>query len=279
MKKIILVLLIISLNAGNAYSEFPEIKSGREDDLHSRFSDVMSKLTDDFKWIITSPARLEKSDIPQCAKFAGTLGLLMVLDEGIQNVFPDKGSGAILDGLFSVTGELGNGFVAVPLAGALYLAGQGLKDKKLSKIGTMGLESYIFTGILTVGMKVVLGRSRPEKNAGAWKYNLFTLDVGEMSFPSAHTSTAFSLASVIAGQYNIWVDVSVYTLAGLTALSRIYHNKHWASDVFAGAVLGILVGRAVVHLNSSEKSKKLALMPYFVPEERLYGVKLVAWKQ
>jgi membrane-associated phospholipid phosphatase len=43
------------------------------------------------------------------------------------------------------------------------------------------------------------------------------------------------------------VPVLAYGAASLIGLSRISENKHWISDVFAGAAIGYLSGRLVVN--------------------------------
>ena len=70
------------------------------------------------------------------------------------------------------------------------------------------------------------------------------------SFPSGHTSNAFALASVVEAHYGWKIGVPSYLLAGLMGVSRIHQDKHWLSDVVAGAALGTIVGRTVARLNS-----------------------------
>jgi hypothetical protein len=63
------------------------------------------------------------------------------------------------------------------------------------------------------------------------------------SFPSGHTATAFVGAHLLYKEYKeraLWIPLVGYTMAGLTGALRIYNNKHWLSDVVAGAGLGIL---------------------------------------
>ncbi|WP_282635999.1 phosphatase PAP2 family protein [Sphingobacterium thalpophilum] len=63
------------------------------------------------------------------------------------------------------------------------------------------------------------------------------------SFPSGHTATAFMGAHILFKEYrhqNIWIASSGYVVAGTTGLLRILNNKHWLSDVLAGAGIGIL---------------------------------------
>ena len=63
------------------------------------------------------------------------------------------------------------------------------------------------------------------------------------SFPSGHTATAFLGAHMLFKEYkdeNIWIASSGYLIAAGTGALRIINNKHWFSDVVAGAGFGIL---------------------------------------
>ena len=62
------------------------------------------------------------------------------------------------------------------------------------------------------------------------------------SFPSGHTSTAFVSAEFLRREYgksNPWLAVAGYAVATGTGMLRVYNNKHWVSDVAAGAGIGI----------------------------------------
>ena len=70
----------------------------------------------------------------------------------------------------------------------------------------------------------------------------------ELSFPSGHTATAFTNASLLFYEYkdaNIWYASSGYLFATATGFLRIANNKHYTSDVLAGAGIGTAVGLAV----------------------------------
>lgn len=63
------------------------------------------------------------------------------------------------------------------------------------------------------------------------------------SFPSRHTALAFANATFLDKEYgllNTGYSIAGYETATMTGVGRGLNNKHWASDVFAGAGIGIL---------------------------------------
>ncbi len=71
------------------------------------------------------------------------------------------------------------------------------------------------------------------------------------SFPSSHTSQAFLTATLLHEQYGRqypWLSVSGYAVAAATGTMRVLGNKHWATDVLAGAGIGFLSAETVWHL-------------------------------
>lgn len=63
------------------------------------------------------------------------------------------------------------------------------------------------------------------------------------SFPSGHTATAFMGAEFLHQEYkdiSIWYGITGYIVATGTGIFRMYNNRHWLTDVAAGAGIGIL---------------------------------------
>lgn len=94
------------------------------------------------------------------------------------------------------------------------------------------------------------------------------------SFPSGHTATAFMGAELVYQEYkdqSIWYGVSAYAVAGLTGYMRIYNNKHWITDVAAGAGIGILTAKAGYWLyptvrklfNKKQSKTKTVMLPFY----------------
>lgn len=79
------------------------------------------------------------------------------------------------------------------------------------------------------------------------------------SFPSGHTATAFMTATMLNKEYGYkspWVGIGAYSVATATGLMRMANNKHWLSDVLAGAGIGIItteIGYLLADLIFKEK--------------------------
>lgn len=86
----------------------------------------------------------------------------------------------------------------------------------------------IMAGVVN-GMKYGIQRMRPDGSR-------------RNSFPSGHTATAFMCATLLYKEYgwrSPWFSIGGYTVATITGISRILNNRHWMSDVAAGAIIGI----------------------------------------
>lgn len=162
----------------------------------------------------------------------------------------------------SVSG-LGLGMVQSIGLGGTTIVAFAAKNKKLQQTVIIWAGSLLINSIVTDQLKISLQRYRPDSGD---PYNTFDWRKGpklNKSFPSAHTSNAFTTATVFATQYKTtkWVPPIAYTLASLVGLSRIYDNAHWASDVLAGAAVGFLSAKA---MNSFYKLAKRKIL--FLPQ-------------
>ncbi|HWK03394.1 MAG TPA: phosphatase PAP2 family protein [Puia sp.] len=91
------------------------------------------------------------------------------------------------------------------------------------------LMSSLFTNAVVFGVKGWSHELRPDGS----DYN---------SFPSGHTAEAFASAEFMRQEYkdvSPWYGVAGYAMATATGMLRMYNNKHWMSDVVAGAGVGI----------------------------------------
>lgn len=105
--------------------------------------------------------------------------------------------------------------------------------------------AYGDSAIVDLAMKAVTRRERPSDVAPDGTFTGTFFNGGKSpfkgsSFPSGHSTGAFSVATVVANRYgnHKWVPWAVYSLATVIGLSRISTNAHFSSDVFLGASLG-----------------------------------------
>lgn len=88
--------------------------------------------------------------------------------------------------------------------------------------------------------------------------NIERPDGTSYSFPSGHTATAFAGAEFLWQEYkdkSIWYGISGYAVATATGIFRITNNKHWLTDVAAGAGIGILSTKIAYWINPYMKAK------------------------
>jgi len=182
----------------------------------------------------------------------GGTAALFPADEGIRD-FSRRQHRATLDDL----ADIGNQYVVRDEIGpVLYLGGLFLHNEAVRVTGLQVIESLAFASTLTQTLKFGFGRSRPYLEEGAYRYRFFQRHENRHSLPSGHATNAFALYSVLAARiHRPWASVGFYGLATVAALSRIYVDAHWASDVLLGAAIGTVIGNAVVRLHETHAGK------------------------
>ncbi|NII83223.1 phosphatase PAP2 family protein [Pedobacter sp. SG908] len=93
--------------------------------------------------------------------------------------------------------------------------------------------SYAFSALIMAGITNALKYSTKVERPDGSSRN---------SFPSGHTANAFMNATFLHQQYGdqYWLlSAGGYTSAVLTGAGRQFNNRHWISDVLAGAAIGI----------------------------------------
>ena len=214
--------------------------------------------------IVTSPARLDRTDIYPVAGIVGAGLVLYSLDGQIRHLASKNRTKGLTD-ISKQAEQLGNGGYDLAIAGAGALAGCAFSDQKLTNTSILAAESFLAANAVGTAAKFVAGRSRPYTGDGKQMYHFFNFKTPRTSFPSGHTVSAFSVASVYAYSYDSFaVKAAAYGLASMVALQRVYADKHWASDVFFGAALGTATGRLVA-AKAPGGEKKLTLLPVYQP--------------
>ncbi len=219
--------------------------------------------------IWSSPARIKSKDVLPLLGFAAVTTLLIVSDESIRDGVKTYADGHPWAGDVSSVVTQAGGLAGLATAGAFFGAGLVFKDHRAADTGYLAASALLQSFLIDNALKSLSGRQRPFVADGEdhWTgpgafFKRFGLNGSEYygSFPSGHSAAAFSLATVVALQdrHSGWVPVVAYTLAGGVGLSRVVLDRHWASDVFIGAVIGHFVGRLVVR--NHERRRRLVPM-------------------
>lgn len=227
---------------------------------------------EDFKYVATSPSRMDRESGLITLGIIGTGAILYTQDEKIRDFVQNHQRSSSLDSLSNVAEKFGNGVYELPFLALYGGSGYFLDNEKMQDTAFLSLESFLVANTIGTAVKVGMGRARPYTEEGSKSLSPFSYDDAHTSFTSGHTTSAFSLASVFAEKYdNPSVDIAAYGLATAVALQRIYDDKHWASDVFAGAALGAVVGKSVVYLHRKNKNSA-HLIPLYEISNKGYGV-------
>lgn len=164
--------------------------------------------------------------------------------------------------------RMGRPEFSLPLMGAVYGLGH-LSDKPLLADGALHAAGALAAaGVVNGLLKFTLGRGRPDHvGYDSDEFRPLSFVDHWQSFPSGHTMVAFSLAAAIAEETgNPWVSGFAYGSAAMVGWSRVYDNRHWTSDVVAGAILGTVVSRSTIRWlhrrgDSRTSSPNLILTP------------------
>jgi len=163
------------------------------------------------------------------------------------------GKGVVVTGTFILIGFLGwwrQRHQLAPMTFSMAGLGHWASDwwrqrNRLTDIGAHGLLAQLSITAATQLLKHFIGRPRPRFTHGDELVLGPSLDSGLDSFPSGHVANAFGAATVLAWFFPT-VRTPLYLVASLVAVSRVLRGSHFPTDVWAGAVLGVVIGSMVV---------------------------------
>jgi membrane-associated phospholipid phosphatase len=171
----------------------------------------------------------------------GAIALTASLDETVANHFRDHRSqtGQDVADAWAKVGTVGVGVVTVGVVAGGLIS----HNDKVTRAGLRVLFSAGLGAAAAQGIKLVVGRERPLENASAWDFDPPKVDA---AFPSGHTTAAFAMAASLSDDiHRPWATVALYGAATGVAVSRVYQQEHWVSDVVGGAALGIASAKLI----------------------------------
>jgi membrane-associated phospholipid phosphatase len=209
--------------------------------------------------LAATPFQLGNGNIFITLGVAGAVGLTYTFDRQIREKLTGSSSRS-LDKTANAGSLIGDPFLHLGLATLVY-GGAILADSaKWKETGEMMGEAMILADAATFIIKEGTGRGRPIATSAKGDFRPFGFKNDYDSMPSMHTSSSFALASVLAATSdNIFMKAAYYGTATFVGFSRLYQNKHWASDVILGAALGELCGRVVTSFHAGRS--RVALTP------------------
>lgn len=229
----------------------------------------------------SAPARFDETDWFIAVAAGTTVAAMIALDDEFQAFWQGNITGGTSRGVFDVFNVFGGPrFQISTIVGGYALAElvdqTGLMDVKRGKSAfILSAQSAVLTQLLVGGFKYISGRERPEKGGDPDEFN-GPGSGNNTSFPSGHASAAFAFAGTISEVYQRdypWVPWVLYPLATGTALARVDRDKHWASDVFVGGLVGYLVAATVVRYSPFLEKNNLSFRPIGIDDGS--GVALV----
>lgn len=219
-------------------------------------------LGSDLKQAFTKPFHMTGKDWRTTGQFALAVGALSLADRPVQRyALKVRKKNPRLQNVSSYVTNFGGAYEAYGL-GVLTAWGFLFKKEKLKTTTLLATQAYITGGAVGTVVKFFTGRQRPYSanpdsvtvtpKFGGPLYKSPRDATGKKiysSFPSGHTTVAFAAATVFAMEYRDkpLIPILSYSAATLIGVSRITENKHWITDVVAGAALGFLSGRQVVN--------------------------------
>jgi len=202
---------------------------------------------------------LQKSIVP--ASLIG-LGLMINNSDFEKNLQTDLRNSVGNDYEFPIDDYM----LFVPIA-QMYVAdafGMKAKNHWFDQTKYLFISNVLSTGISEL-LKSTITKMRPDGS-------------DSHSFPSGHTTIAFTNAAVLQNEFqdtSVVFAYSGYAFAATTGAFRMINNKHYLSDVLVGAGIGIFVTQLVYHFepfknfNPFKKSKDISLFPQY--KENTYG--------
>jgi undecaprenyl-diphosphatase len=220
---------------------------------------------------------LTRRDAGVAAGALAAAAAISLFDPKIASFFNDTSlshvrTGARLDDVFTHINE-----TTLTVAGiAAYGAGRLAKSPTLTDVAFHTTEAVVAASLASQIIRGPLGRSRPRLTNSEDQYDFHWFkgfrQFNYRAFPSIHSSSGFAAATALVLETRRRKPEAVkvvapvlYALALTPGLSRMYLGQHWASDVFAGAVMGTFAGAKAVNYSHAHPDNRI--QKPFIPSD------------
>jgi membrane-associated phospholipid phosphatase len=174
------------------------------------------------------------------------------LDDSVREHFEDHDLG----GLQSFGDKLGDAEVVVPVTAGVLVIGRLAGNQRFRDMSYDLAQAQLAVGALGGLLKTAVGRQRPNGS-------------NDRSFPSGHSYSWFTNATVVERHYGFWPALPVYGLWAVAGLSRVENETHYLSDMVGGAALGYLIACTTRRVNDAplaetgpERQARLLVAPW-----------------
>lgn len=148
---------------------------------------------------------------------------------------------------------------------ATYGIGRLTGQEAVADVGWHVTESLLVTigvaEVVRIGISRVRPRASPD-DAFVFEPGKGLKEFDNRSFPSLHAAVAFATATSLVEEIRIrrpgalkYVEPALYAAALVPGFTRLYLDQHWASDVFAGTLLGAWVGRRMTRYAHGRRTR------------------------
>jgi membrane-associated phospholipid phosphatase len=191
--------------------------------------------------IWTSPLGIRTHDLKWLLPLGTAIALTLTTDtDAMRDVSRDR---SFNKANVNASNALLGSEIAIPVG--LYSVGLFKGNLHARETGILSGEALADGVIVEEVAKVIFRRERPLYNNAAGDF--FASNVGTNgSFPSSHSTIAWTLAAVVAGEYpSKWMQLGVYSMASSVSLTRVLGQEHFPTDVLVGGATGWLIGHYV----------------------------------
>ncbi len=230
----------------------PFVATAQVDTVYVKQWDAI-RVIDGAAYTLTSPARWKGKDFVKAGAVVVGTAAISLLDEPMRDFWKGKET-RLLDKFERIGNHYGKPYSAVAVTGGFYLTGLIFKNEWAKETGLMLASGLGSSTIVQTFFKNAIGRARPNLNIGNYEADPFNSDSPYHSLPSGHTTVAFTTSLILARQVEpIPVKIFFYSLATLTAASRMYLDVHWVSDIaFGGAIAWFCADAAVKRMAANK---------------------------
>ncbi|SEN21459.1 Membrane-associated phospholipid phosphatase [bacterium A37T11] len=243
----------------------------QEKPIHLNFNYIKS-YGPAFTHLASRPAHWNKNEWVKFTSITLGIGMLSLADPAIKHAIQRHRS-VQRDKVANFFSPFGNNYAPYSLISA-FAIGALIKNDRIHRVALNGMQSLLLTTVAYSAINGVVRRQRPAYTDNQYHFSHPYKD-GYTSFPSGHTTTIVSFATALALEFQEekWVGYTAYTLAGLTAGSRLYFNRHWSTDVATAAFLSYFLTKSVYKWQRKQQlsSKKPSALifsfhPVFYPK-------------